>query len=116
MATLSTHVLDAVSGNPARGLRVTVEALTPPQTGAGSDPQTIGSGATNDDGRIPDLAPDGLVPGTYRIVFATGDWFATQGTQGFYPEVAITFLVDEERHYHVPVLLSPFAFSTYRGS
>lgn len=116
MATLSTHVLDAVSGNPARGIRVTVEALTSPQTGVGSGPQTIGSGATNNDGRIPDLAPEGLDPGTYRIVFATGDWFAAQGTQGFYPEVAITFLVDEDRHYHVPVLLSPFAFSTYRGS
>lgn len=117
MATLSTHVLDAVSGTPARGVRVTVEALTPPQTGAGPDPQTIGSGATNDDGRIPDLAPEGLAPGTYRIVFATGDWFAAQGTQGFYPEVAITFSVDGERsHCHVPLLLSPFAYSTYRGS
>lgn len=116
MATLSTHVLDAVSGNPARGVSVSVHALPAPETGTGPDVTTIGSGTTNDDGRIPDLAPEGLTPGTYRIVFATGDWFATQGTQGFYPEVAITFRVDEERHYHVPVLLSPFAFSTYRGS
>lgn len=112
MVTLSTHVLDAVTGNPARGVEVTVEALA-----SGTEPaRAVGAGATNDDGRVTDLAPDGLTPGTYRITFATGDWFTTQGVTGFYPEVAITFLVDEERHYHVPVLLSPFAFSTYRGS
>lgn len=112
MSTLSTHVLDAVSGTPATGVRVEVFS----QTGAGPDPQTVGSGVTNDDGRVAELVPDGLTPGDYRIVFATGEWFAAQGITGFYPEVAITFTVDEERHYHVPVLLSPFAFSTYRGS
>lgn len=112
MSTLSTHVLDAVSGNPATGMRVEVQSRS--QTDA--DPQTVGSGTTNDDGRVAELVPEGLAPGDYRIVFATGEWFAAQGVTGFYPEVAITFTVDEERHYHVPVLLSPFAFSTYRGS
>ncbi|SLH60113.1 hydroxyisourate hydrolase [Mycobacteroides abscessus subsp. abscessus] len=57
-----------------------------------------------------------MSPGTYRLVFDTGAYFAAQGTPTFYPEVAITFAVTEERHHHVPLLLSPFAFSTYRGS
>ena len=112
MSTLSTHVLDAVNGAPATGVDVTVFC----QTGAGSDGRSIGSGTTDDDGRVSGLVPDGLRPGTYRIVFATGSFFERAGVRAFYPEVAITFVVDEERHYHVPLLLSPFAFSTYRGS
>ncbi|WP_018157374.1 hydroxyisourate hydrolase [Demetria terragena] len=112
MATLSTHVLDAVTGNPARGVEVSVTV----RADDAASEAIVGAGRTNDDGRVPDLAPDGLAPSTYRITFATGDWFQAQGIQGFYPEVAITFLVDTDRHYHVPVLLSPFAFSTYRGS
>lgn len=111
-STLSTHVLDAVNGAPATGVEVTVFS----QTGAGSDGQPVGSGTTDDDGRVSGLAPDGLPAGTYRIVFATGSFFERAGVRAFYPEVAITFVVDEDRHYHVPLLLSPFAFSTYRGS
>ena len=110
--SLSTHVLDAVTGQPASGIHVTVF----PQTGAGSDGAAVGSGATDDDGRVPSLVPEGLRNGTYRIVFATGAFFERAGVRAFYPEVAITFVVDEDRHYHVPLLLSPFAFSTYRGS
>jgi 5-hydroxyisourate hydrolase len=72
--------------------------------------------STDDDGRVMALAPEGLAPGVYRLVFDTGSYFAGGGRTGFYPEVSITFTVDEERHYHVPLLLSPFAFSTYRGS
>ena len=111
-SSLSTHVLDAVNGAPAIGVAVTVFS----QTGPGSDGQPIGSGTTDDDGRVPGLVPDGLQQGTYRIVFATGSFFERVGVRAFYPEVAITFVVDEDRHYHVPLLLSPFAFSTYRGS
>lgn len=111
-ATLSTHVLDAVNGVPAAGVDVTVFS----QTGAGSDGETVGSGTTDDDGRVSALVSDGLAHGTYRIVFATGSFFERAGVRAFYPEVAITFVVDEDRHYHVPLLLSPFAFSTYRGS
>lgn len=111
-ATLSTHVLDAVNGSPAAGVEVTVFA----QTGAGSEGRPLGSGTTDDDGRVAGLVPDGLPHGTYRIVFATGSYFQRAGVRAFYPEVAITFVVDEERHYHVPLLLSPFAYSTYRGS
>ncbi|MDQ2851369.1 hydroxyisourate hydrolase [Dermatophilaceae bacterium Sec6.4] len=112
MSTLSTHVLDAVSGTPAAG--IPVEAFAKATDGAGWT--SIGSGVTDDDGRISRVAADALAPGTYRITFGTGDYFAAQGVAAFYPEVTITFVVADERHYHVPVLLSPFAFSTYRGS
>lgn len=107
MSSLSTHVLDATSGTPAAGIAVVVTDA------AGAE---IGAGVTNDDGRIPALAEGGLPAGTYRIEFATGEYFARLGVDAFYPQVAITFLVAEARHYHVPLLLSPFAFSTYRGS
>ncbi|ANS79583.1 5-Hydroxyisourate Hydrolase (HIUase) [Serinicoccus hydrothermalis] len=114
MSTVSTHVLDAGTGQPAADVAVTLTTAGP-GTPSG---QEVGAGRTDADGRVAsgDLAPAGLAPGTYRITFATGDYHARTGTTGFYPEVAITFVVDEERHYHVPLLLSPYAFSTYRGS
>lgn len=111
MSTLSTHVLDAVRGAPASGIAVTAY-LRDPDGGW----RRTGSGVTDDDGRIGRLTDAPIAPGVHRIVFATGDYFAAQHVEAFYPEVAITFTVDDERHYHVPVLLSPFAFSTYRGS
>lgn len=111
MSTLSTHVLDAVRGMPAAGIPVEAFAHS-----GESDWHRIGSGLTDDDGRITSLADTSLDPGTYRIVLATGDYFAAHDVEAFYPEVCITFVVTDERHYHVPVLLSPFAYSTYRGS
>ncbi|WP_433758606.1 hydroxyisourate hydrolase [Nocardia sp. CA-135398] len=105
MSSLSTHVLDAVAGAPAAGVAVVLYR----------DTEVLGSGTTDDDGRIAALAAV-LPPGTYRLVFDTGAYFAAREIESFYPEVAITFVVIEERHYHVPLLLSPFAFSTYRGS
>lgn len=111
MSTLSTHVLDAVHGTPAAGIAVQAFAFHEQGGWVG-----IGSGVTDDDGRIAQVADDALASGTYRITFATGDYFAAQDVDAFYPEVTITFVVADERHYHVPVLLSPFAFSTYRGS
>jgi 5-hydroxyisourate hydrolase len=110
MTSLSTHVLDAVSGQPAAGVRVALERH------AGDRWQPLGDGVTDADGRLHDLAPDGLDTGDHRLVFATGDYFAATGRTGFYPEVAVTFTVAEDRHHHVPLLLSPYAFSTYRGS
>jgi len=69
---------------------------------------------TDDDGRVPSF---GIVAaGRYRLVFDTAAWFRATGRDGFYPEVAITFVVADDRHHHVPLLLSPFAYSTYRGS
>ncbi len=102
--SVSTHVLDATTGRPAVGLWVTLFAV---------DDSVIALRQTDDDGRIPDLAAD-LEPGIYRISFATEDYF---DVPTFYPEVAVTFRVTEPwLHLHVPLLLSPFAYSTYRGS
>ena len=111
MRTLSTHVLDAVTGTPASGVRVTLSRRS--AQGAWSE---VGRGSTDADGRVRELAPDGLGTGDHRLVFDTGAYFVATGRTGFYPEVAITFTVSEDRHHHVPLLLSPFAFSTYRGS
>ena len=116
MRSLSTHVLDAVSGEPAAGMGVTL-AHRPESTdgGAGSWVE-LTSAITDADGRVSDLAPEGLHPGVHRLVFDTAAYLTSAGLTGFYPEVTVTFTVTDERHYHVPLLLSPFAFSTYRGS
>jgi 5-hydroxyisourate hydrolase len=110
MSSLSTHVLDAVLGQPAAGVRVTLLSAA-----AGSW-RELGNGETDSDGRIAGFTSGALAPGGYRLVFATGAYFQRGGQPGFYPEVVISFVIDEERHYHVPLLLSPYAFSTYRGS
>jgi len=108
---VTTHVLDAVTGVPASGVDLLLARHTP------NGLQEVASGTTNTDGRNRDLGPEALEPGTYRLVFATGKYFATTNTDTFYPEVTIDFRVEEGRgHCHVPILLSPFAFSTYRGS
>jgi 5-hydroxyisourate hydrolase len=106
--SLSTHVLDAVAGRPATALGLHLRHLS----GAGREV----TGRTDGDGRCR-LVEDDLPAGTYRLVFATGEWFAAQGVPTFYPEVAVTFTVtDPAAHLHVPLLLSPYAYSTYRGS
>jgi 5-hydroxyisourate hydrolase len=115
MSTISTHVLDTALGRPAAGIGVTLERLD--DAGAAV---TLGSGATDSDGRLRDLVPSGhslVVEGTYRLRFAVDDYFARTGRDAFYPEVSISFRVGPtDEHYHVPVLLSPFGYSTYRGS
>jgi 5-hydroxyisourate hydrolase len=110
--TVSTHVLDAVHGTPAEGVRLRLERL------GGSAPTPMGAGTTNSDGRCPSLTEGlELTAGTYRIRFETGEWFARSQTPTFYPMVEITFeVVDASAHHHVPLLLSPFGYSTYRGS
>lgn len=109
---LTTHVLDTSTGTPARELAI---SLLRWQDGA---PALLASGATNQDGRLPDLLPPGgLVAGRYRLVFATAAYFAKSGRPCFYPEVTIDFEVTApDQHHHVPLLVSPFGFSTYRGS
>lgn len=106
MASLSTHVLDTAGGRPAAGVRVTLES---------GDGSVLADERTDDDGRVGDLAAD-LPPGDHVLRFATGAWFAAQGTSAFYPEVVVSFTVGHDEHYHVPLLLSPFGYSTYRGS
>ncbi|GAA3353326.1 hydroxyisourate hydrolase [Saccharopolyspora gregorii] len=106
MSAVTTHVLDAALGRPAAGIAVRLEGAGP-----------IAEGVTDDDGRIGSLGPDELAPGDYRLTFDTGAYFAARGTESFYPLVQITFrITDPAQHHHVPLLLSPFAYSTYRGS
>lgn len=110
---ITTHVLDTALGRPATGIAVKLDSRH------GSDPwDCIAQGETDGDGRILDLLPPGtLQAGHYRMTFATGDYFRRQAAEGFYPVVRIEFEVREpEQHYHVPLLLSPFGYSTYRGS
>lgn len=105
---VTTHVLDAATGAPAVGVRVELLDANGAQ---------IASTRTDDDGRVSDLGPPDLEPGTYRLRFETGPWFGARGVETFYPEVTVTFTLDAGRdHLHVPILLSPFAYSTYRGS
>ena len=113
MSAITTHVLDTSLGRPAGGVDVTLELL-----GEGGA-RELGRGTTDADGRLRTLLPAGapLAAGTYRITFQTGAYFASHGAAGFYPEVSVSFTVhDGAQHYHVPLLLSPFGYSTYRGS
>jgi 5-hydroxyisourate hydrolase len=104
---ISTHVLDAVHGRPAVGLAVRLERLD------GDRWIDLASELTDEDGRIPNLATISA-PGVYRLIFATEDYL---DVATFYPEVSITVRVtDPAAHHHVPLLLSPYAYSTYRGS
>lgn len=108
---ITTHVLDTGSGKPAAGVAVTLDMLD-----AGRWVR-IAAGATDDDGRAKSLGPDRLDSGTYRLGFDTGAYYAAAGTETFFPEVSLIFAVSRaQSHYHVPLLLSPFAYSTYRGS
>jgi 5-hydroxyisourate hydrolase len=105
--TLSTHVLDAVTGTPATGVPVTL---------LDSDGAVLADAATDTDGRITGLGTD-VGTGVYRLRFDTASYFAAKGITGFYPEIVIAFeITDATEKYHVPVLLSPYAYSTYRGS
>ena len=113
MSPITTHVLDTSQGRPAAGVKVT---LTVKATRGWKE---LGSGTTHADGRLGDLLPAGarLAPGTYRLTFEAGAYFRSAGTLTFYPEVMVLFEVrDPSQHYHVPLLLSPYGYSTYRGS
>jgi 5-hydroxyisourate hydrolase len=107
-ATISTHVLDAALGRPAGGVAVTLE-----RRAADGEWATVARGATDGDGRLRFAAEAGHGP--WRLTFGTGEYFAARGVESFYPEVTVTFTV-AAGHYHVPLLLSAFAYSTYRGS
>lgn len=108
---VTTHVLDAVSGTPAAGVAVRLEHR------GGDGWQLVAEGRTDDDGRVSEFGPVQLEPGTYRVGFATAAYFASTGRATFYPEVVIAFNLDDpQAHFHVPLLLSPYAYSTYRGS
>jgi 5-hydroxyisourate hydrolase len=110
---ITTHVLDTARGRPAAGVPVTIELET------ADGWELIGNGTTDKDGRVKELlSPDvDFQAGTYRIVFDTAVYFTGQGIEAFYPTVSVVFSIREAgQHYHVPLLLSPFGYSTYRGS
>lgn len=112
MSAITTHVLDTAGGRPARGVPVRLEALD-----SEGNAHTLAEAVTNEDGRVPELGPDDIDAGTFRLIFNTAAYFEATSQPTFFPEVALTFRVeDPAQHYHVPVLLSPFALSTYRGS
>ena len=107
MSTLSTHVLDISLGRPAQGIRVTLEQ------GA----NILGTGVTDADGRVPEIKAHTPTPaGVYRLRFLIEEYFSASGRDSFYTEITVNFRVGENEHYHVPLLISPFGYSTYRGS
>jgi 5-hydroxyisourate hydrolase len=109
---ITTHVLDTSAGRPGAAIAVELERVD------GTVWHLVGGGVTDNDGRLRTLTPEGPVhPGTYRIRFQTAAYFAAHNTQSFFPVVEIQFsVIDGTQHYHVPLLLSPYGFSTYRGS
>ena len=114
MSAITTHVLDLAAGQPARGVPVRLEVA-----GGERGWLELATRVTDQDGRVPDLLPGGarLDAGRYRLSFDTGRYFAASGRPAFYPEVSVVFeVLDPAQHYHVPLLLSPFGYSTYRGS
>ncbi len=114
MSAITTHILDTTSGQPGAGIPVVLERKT-----HSSGWQNVAEGITDMDGRVNDLlsATEAFLPGHYRLTFDTGGYFAMQNLESFFPLVIVGFAVkDPDQHYHVPLLLSPFGYSTYRGS
>ncbi len=112
MSQITTHVLDTSAGRPAAGIKAGLFFLENTLW------KMIAEGITNDDGRISDLLneKDSLQPGIYKLKFETGEFFSNSGTDTFYPYAEITFKISDGRHYHIPLLISPFGYTTYRGS
>jgi 5-hydroxyisourate hydrolase len=105
---ITTHILDTATGRPAARVPVRLECLVDGTW------QPVGAGETDEDGRLRTLLPSGHAPhGTYRLTFDTRAYL---GKSAFFPSVQIEFVVSDDRHHHVPLLLSPFGYSTYRGS
>ena len=113
MSAITTHVLDTSRGRPAAGVHVTLERND--EVGAW---QLVGRGDTDPDGRLRTLMPEGGSPrpGIYRLQFDTRAYFDAHGVPSFYPHIVVTFQIQDESHHHVPLLVSPFGYTTYRGS
>jgi 5-hydroxyisourate hydrolase len=114
MSPITTHVLDTSRGLPAAGMRVALDRQTGPESWT-----ELASGVTNADGRLVDLVAEtvNFTAGIYRLRFATASYFHSLGAPRFFPEVQILIQVDDPRgHLHVPLLLSPYGYTTYRGS
>jgi 5-hydroxyisourate hydrolase len=114
MSAITTHVLDTSKGRPAGGVPVVLEFRA-----AGHGWKVVGRGHTDADGRMKNLLPVGsrLEPGTYRLTYDSAAYFRAQQIESFFPEITLVFAVrDATQHYHVPLLLSPYSYTTYRGS
>jgi len=114
MSAITTHVLDTSKGRPAGGVPVVLEFRAAERSW-----KVVGRGHTDADGRVGNLLPTDsrLEPGTYRLTFDAAAYFRAQNIESFYPEVSLVFAVrDVAQHYHVPLLLSPYGYTTYRGS
>jgi len=114
MSKISTHVLDTARGKPAVGVPVHLERWD-----ASGKWSSLSTGRTDQDGRCPQLLPDGtgLLDGVYRLTFDTAAYFAACGVEGLYPAVEVSFRARSgETHFHIPLLLSPHGYTTYRGS
>ena len=110
--TISTHVLDIMRGTPAAGMDVELSRREP-----NGHWKSVGQGVTDSDGRVHELTEDDLEPGEYKLEFATQPYFERSGLSAFYPQVTVVFnLEDSGGHLHVPLLLSPFGYTTYRVS
>ncbi len=113
MSAITTHVLDIASGQPGRGMRVTLERM---DQGLWT---LAGDGVTDEDGRLRTLLPAGqpAAPGAWRLTFETGAYFRARGIASYHPSVTVTFEVEGGGgHHHVPLLVSPFGYTTYRGT
>ena len=111
--SITSHVLDTFRGRPAAGIRITLEMLE------GNSWRTLAEAATDANGRAANLVPSGtpLAAGSYRLAFAVASYFQSLGVEPFYREIVVAFEVgNPAEHYHVPLLLSPFGYTTYRGS
>lgn len=112
MSPVTTHVLDLVRGRPAAGVAVRLE-----RAGAAGEWLEIGVAATGANGRTNDLAGASLEAGVHRLTFETGAYFQEQGVAAFHPRVSVTFeITDPAQHHHLPLLVAPYGYSTYRGS
>ena len=109
---ITTHVLDLSNGKPAAGIRVTLARVDD------SARVPIGAGVTDPDGRLRDVAPQASIgAGTFELTFETGAYFRARGVEAFHPRVTVVVeIADATQHYHVPLLVSPFGYTTYRGS
>ena len=110
---ITTHILDLSIGKPAAGVRVTLARLED------SERVQVGAGVTDADGRLKNLVPEapGLNAGVFELTFEVAPYFASRDIRSFYPRVTVAFeITDAKQHYHVPLLISPFGYSTYRGS
>lgn len=113
MSQITTHVLDTAIGKPAEGIDLTLSHLV------NNEWKLLGGGTTNSDGRVGDLLPDSVIldAGRYKVLFVTEQYFQQQEVNAFYPYAEIVFDIEGNgQHYHIPLLLAPFGYSTYRGS